>query len=222
MSHDVLFKTLLTEFFLDFIKLFCPEIAKLIEPGSVEFLDEETFFRLMRKGQRDVDLIAKVRIRGEAAFFIIHIEAQASSKKDFAQRMFFLFARLQEKFELPVYPIALFSFDEPLRPEPDLYRVEFPGLDVVRFRFRSIQLNRLDWRQYLRTPNPVASALMTKMRIAPQDRPRVKLECLRMLATLKLDPQRSTLIGTFMDSYLKLTAAEMIVYNRELKSLAPK
>src|SRR2546423_9581482 len=124
MSHDALFKTLLTEFFLDFIKLFCPEIAKLIEPGSIEFLDKETFFRLMRKGQRDVDLIAKVRIRGEAAFFIIHIEAQASQEQNFVQRPFFLFDRLQEKCVLLVYPIALFSFDEPRRPEPDLYRVE--------------------------------------------------------------------------------------------------
>ncbi len=62
---------------------------------------------------------------------------------------------------------------------------------------------------------------MAKMHIAPEDRPRVKLECLRMLATLKLDKARSALIGTFMDSYLKLTAAEMVVYNRELAATAP-
>ena len=36
----------------------------------------------------------------------------------------------------------------------------------------------------------------------------MKLECLRMLATLKLDKARSTLISAFMDSYLKLTSAE--------------
>jgi predicted transposase YdaD len=63
---------------------------------------------------------------------------------------------------------------------------------------------------------------MTKMRIAPEDRPRVKLECLRMLATLKLDKARSTLIGAFMANYLKLTARETAVYNRMLESVAPK
>jgi hypothetical protein len=54
--------------------------------------------------------------------------------------------------------------------------------------------NRLNWLDFVRKPNPVASALMTKMRIAPGDRPRVKLECLRMLATLKLDKARATLM----------------------------
>ena len=58
---------------------------------------------------------------------------------------------------------------------------------------------------------------MTKMSIAPEDRPRVKLECLRMVATLKLDPARSQLIGMFMNSYLKLTAAEAIVYNQDFR-----
>jgi hypothetical protein len=32
------------------------------------------------------------------------------------------------------------------------------------------------------------------MSIAPADRPRVMLECVRMIATLKLDPARQTLI----------------------------
>ena len=50
----------------------------------------------------------------------------------------------------------------------------------------------------------------------------MKLECLRMLATLRLDPARTELIGVFMNSYLKLTAAEVIVYNRELQAVEPE
>jgi hypothetical protein len=49
---------------------------------------------------------------------------------------------------------------------------------------------------------------MTKMRIARIDRPRVKLEILRMIATLKLDKARAALIGMFMESCLKLTKAD--------------
>ena len=63
---------------------------------------------------------------------------------------------------------------------------------------------------------------MAKMKMAPKDRPRVKLECLRLLATLKLDPARSKLIGGFIDSYLKLTAEEMVRYERQIKRLAPE
>lgn len=137
--------------------------------------------------------------------------------------MFRYFARLHEKFGLPIFPVAVFSFDKPLRPEPDRYRVDFPKFRVLDFVFRAIQLNRLNWRDFLRNPtNPVASALMTKMRIAPGDRPRVKLECLRMLATLKLDKARATLIGALMTSYLKLTSAETAVYNEMLKAVEPR
>lgn len=131
-------------------------------------------------------------------------------------------ARLFEKFRLPVYPVALLSFDRPVRPEPDRFEIAFPDMTVLDFRFRVIQLNRLNWRDFLRNPNPVASALMTRMHIEPEDRPRVKLECLRMLATLKLDKARSTLISAFMENYLKLTTAEMVVYNQELEAAGPQ
>ena len=36
--------------------------------------------------------------------------------------MFGYFARLHGKYDLPVYPIALFSYDAPQRPEPNRYR----------------------------------------------------------------------------------------------------
>jgi hypothetical protein len=212
MNHDQFFKALLTTFFIEFVWAFLPDVATYIDPRYIEFLDKEIFTDIASSERHEVDLIVKVRFRsGKRAFFLIHVENQGSSKEDFAQRMFRYFARLHEKFGLPVFPVAIFSFDRPLRPEPDRYQVDFPDFRVLDFAFRAIQLNRLDWRDFVRTPNPVASALMTKMRIAPEDRPRVKLECLRMLATLKLDKARSTLIGAFMTNYLNLTARETAV-----------
>ena len=141
---------------------------------------------------------------------------------DFPKRMFRYFARLSEKYDLPVYPVVIFSYDAPARPEPKQYWVTFPNKTVLRFDYEVIQLNRLPWRRFVRQANPVASALMAKMKMAPRDRPRVKLECLRLLATLKLDPARSKLIGGFIDSYLKLTAEEMVQYERQIKKLAPE
>ncbi len=223
MNHDQLFKALLTTFFAEFVQAFLPDAAKYIEPDSIEFLDKEIFTDIASSERHEVDLIVRVRFRGgKPAFFLIHVENQASPEKEFPRRMFRYFARLHEKYGLPVFPVAIFSFDRPLRPEPDRYRVAFPEFRVLDFVFRAIQLNQLDWRDFVRKPNPVASALMSKMRIAPGDRPRVKLECLRMLATLKLDIARSTLIGAFMANYLKLTSAETAVYNRMLQTVAPK
>ena len=136
-------------------------------------------------------------------------------------RMFTYFARLHEKYRLPVFPVVLFSYDAPKRPEPTRYQVAFPGRTVLQFEYVVIQLNRLSWRKYVMTPNPVASALMAKMRIAPGDRPKVRMECLRLLATLQLDPARSKLIGGFIETYLQLSADEMKQYEREFAKLSP-
>jgi hypothetical protein len=57
---------------------------------------------------------------------------------------------------------------------------------------------------------------MAKMAIAPADRPRVKLECLRLLATLRLDPARTRLISGFIDTYLQLNAQEAVQFQTAL------
>src|SRR5262249_35010655 len=79
----------------------------------------------------------------------------------------------------------------------------------------------LDWRDFVRRENPVASALMVRMRIAPEDRPRVKLECIRLLATLRLNPARTQLILGFVDTYLGLSEEEEMSYQSEVEQLAP-
>jgi predicted transposase YdaD len=223
MDHDQLFKLLLITFFKAFVQGFLPDLAPYLDLTSVEFLDKEIFTDLASSQRHVVDLIVKVRFRnGNRAFFLIHIENQAWPSKDFPRRMFRYFARLYEKHGLPVYPVAIFSYDRPLRAEPNFHRLDFPDLQVLDFRFRTIQLNRLNWRDFLRKPNPVAAALMTRMHIAEKDRPRVKFECMRMLAKLKLDPARSTLIGAFMTNYLTLTSRQTAVYNRMVETVAPE
>lgn len=90
--------------------------------------------------------------------------------------MFHYFARLHEKYALPVYPVVIFSYDYPLRPELSRYQLLFPDRQILDFSFVAIQLNRLNWREFLRHPNPVAVALMAKMKFKTSERPRVKLE----------------------------------------------
>ena len=87
---------------------------------------------------------------------------------------------------------------------------------VLQFHYTAVQLNRLPWRQFVTQPNPAATALMTKMLIAESDCPKVKAQCLRLLVTLKLTPGKAELIYVFIESYLKLTAAENHIYEQEL------
>ena len=207
-DHDRLFKELLSTFFVEFLELFLPQVARAIEPDSLGFLPQEYFADLTAGETKIIDLLAQVRLAGQEVGFLIHLEAQASSQSDFARRMFFYFARLHQKYLQRIYPIVLFSFDEPYREEPHRYSVEFEDLKVMEFNFFPIQLNRLNWRDFLNQRNPVAVALMAKMQIDSADRPRVKVECLRLLATLRLDPARSQLISGFVDTYLRMNIEE--------------
>ena len=137
--------------------------------------------------------------------------------------MFTYFARFHEKYDLPVYPIALFYFREPPEPEPSEYRVEFPDFKVLTFNYRVVQLNRLAWRDFLDRTNPVAAALMANMAMEAGARSRrVKLACLSMLARLQLDPARKQLISGFIDEYLRLTMEEKREFETGLQQLIPQ
>ena len=220
IDHDLLMKELLRTFFMQFLNLFLPGMAAYIEPDSIEFLDKE-LSSVARAARQIVDLLVKVRFKSQPACFLIHLEAQSSRDNDFLQRMFEYFADLFLRFRLRIYPIALLTYDQPKNAEPDTFKMSFPGLEVLRFRFKKIQLNQLNWRKFLRQSNPVACALMTRMKIAPAQRHQAKLECLRMLATLKLNPEQARLISVFVESYLKLNAEQEQKYQRVLQQMAP-
>jgi hypothetical protein len=222
MDHDRLFKELLSTFFLEFVELFLPQVSEYLDKGaSLVPVSNEVFTDITQGERHEVDLLMQVEFREQDAFFLIHVENQASAQSDFPKRMHRYFARLTEKYDLPVYPVVVFSYDLPKRPEPSVYRVEFPNKTVLRFNYDVIQLNRLPWRRFVRQENPVASALMAKMKMSVTDRPKVKSECMRLLSSLKLDPARSKLIAVFVETYLNLNAAELKQYEREIEKFAP-
>jgi hypothetical protein len=62
---------------------------------------------------------------------------------------------------------------------------------------------------------------MAKMKIAEKDRPNVKVECLRLLVNLQLDPARNFLISGFVDTYLRLNPAAEQVFQTEIARIEP-
>jgi predicted transposase/invertase (TIGR01784 family) len=219
IDHDQLFKELLSTFFIEFLELFFPQVATAIDPDSVSFLPQEYFADLTVGETKIIDLLAQVKLAGQDVGFLIYLEAQATSRTEFSRRMFFYFSRLHQKYLQAIYPIVIFSFDEPYREEPQQYCVKFDDFKVMEFNFQAVQLNRLNWRDFLNHQNPVAAALMAKMRIDEADRPQFKVECLRLLATLRLDPARTKLISGFVDTYLRLNVREEKVFQEAVGTL---
>ncbi|AHJ27438.1 DUF4351 domain-containing protein [Nodularia spumigena CS-584] len=222
IDHDRLFKELLTTFFVEFLELFLPEVLTYLEQDSIEFLDKEVFTDVTAGERYEADLIVKAKFLGQDSCFLIHVENQSSKQASFDKRMFRYFSRLYEKFDIPVYPIVLLSYDSPKTPETNIHQVAFPHKVILQFNYDVIQLNQLNWRDFLRQQNPVATALMAKMNIAPAERRQVKFECLRLLATLKLDPARMRLISGFIDTYLRLSPQEQELLQADIATIEPR
>jgi predicted transposase/invertase (TIGR01784 family) len=219
INHDQNFKELISTFFMEFLELFLPELAKDIDPDSIRFLPQEYFADLVEGDEKIIDLLVEVRLAGQDKTFLFHLEAQSYSESQIGRRMFYYLARLHQNYVKDIYPIVIFSFDQPYRAENDTFKIEFQNRKVLEFRFHAIQLNRLNWRDYINHANPVAAALMSKMKIAKRDRPKVKAECLRLLVTLKLDLAKTRLISKFVDTYLRLNAKEEKTFQAELDKI---
>ena len=159
IDHDRLFKELLSTFFTEFIELFFPEVLNYLEPDSITFIDKEIFTDVTAGERYEADLLVQAQFQNRSSYFLIHVENQSYNQANFNKRMFRYFSRLHEKYDLPIYPVVVFSYEKPLKAAESSYQLEFPDFKVLVFNYRVLQLNRLNWRDFLNQRNPIASAL---------------------------------------------------------------
>ncbi|OAT79298.1 Rpn family recombination-promoting nuclease/putative transposase [Desulfotomaculum copahuensis] len=221
IDHDRLFKELLETFFTEFMVLFFPEAARAIDLTHLKFLQQEIFTDVTAGEKHKVDILVETRLKGEPGLILLHVEPQSYVQTDFSARMFVYFSRLYEKYRRRILPVAVFAYDQ-VRDEPDSFEMGFTFLDVLKFRFYKLELKKLNWREYIQSDNPVAAALLSKMGFKPEEKVKVKLEFMRMLARMTLDPARMELLAGFFETYLKLNRSEEVQYNRELGKLDRK
>jgi hypothetical protein len=210
-TDDRLLNRLLTSFFTEFIELFLPDLAEHLDREDIILFSQRAFDSTEMAERCQNDVLAQVALQGQYACILIHITSQPEHQEDFERWMFGYFLKLYCESLIPVYPIALFSFDEPLRSQSQRHEVSFSDFKVVEFNFTSIQLNSLNWRDYLHHRNPIAIALMSRMQVAPEDRTTVKAECLRLLETLQLAPTEKNLIVKFVSKSLNLSAEKNVL-----------
>jgi len=220
-DHDRLFKELLQTFFVEFMQLFFPAACQFIDFKHLKFLQQEIYTDIVAGEKHVVDILVETRLKEEPGLILVHVEPQAYVQKDFNARMFIYFSRLYEKYRRRILPVAVFSYDQ-VRNEPDRFALELPFLNVLQFRYCKLELKKLNWRDYITGTNPVAAALLSKMGFGPAERVKVKLEFMRMLARLKLDPARTELLGGFFENYLKLSREEEAEFQLEIAKMERK
>lgn len=218
IDHDGLYKELLRTFFREFIELFFPEVAEQIDFSHVEFLSEEVVVDIVGGTKKRLDILVKTRLKGEELFILVHTEPQAYYERAFPERMFIYAARLYEKYRLGILPIALLSHDREVE-EPESFGWSLPFLDVLQFRYYRVQLKAYNWREFIQSDNPVAAALLSSMGYNEGEKIQLKLEFVRMMTRMQLNPAKTALLTAFFDTYLPLKKEEKKQVQQEIRRI---
>lgn len=215
-KNDELFKVLLETFFYEFVDLFFPEISKLMDKNHLKFMKQEIITDVLDLEKHYVDILVETKLKGENGIVLIHVENQAQRDPEYNRKMFKYFSRLHEKYQKKILPIVIYSH-EVQKEEPNSYKIEFSFFKVLEFNFYRMQLNREPWRKYIRSNNPVAAALISKMNYREEEKISMKIEFARMLANMQLDIARNTILTAFFENYVRLNTREEMEYEERIK-----
>jgi hypothetical protein len=117
-DHDQRLKMRLKEFFHQFFLCFFPNWAERFDFTEVGWLDKEVFLAPPLGEKRQLDLVARLRIRSGAPLpqpgltelvSLVHIEVESrESVKQLRPRMLEYYTQLRRESGLPVLPIGLY------------------------------------------------------------------------------------------------------------------
>src|SRR5438270_901520 len=224
-DHDQRFKTLLKEFFADFLRLFFAPWAERLDCRQVEWLDKEVFPDPPEGARHILDLVAKVPTRQavpeqgsgepERWLALIHVEIESPDKvAPLRPRMFRSYVHLRAGHGLPVLPIGLYLRVGLQGIGVDVYEERFWELRPVRFEYLYVGLPALDAVEYVQGDNWLGVALAALMRI-PHDRVAwLGAEALRRIHAAPLTDQQRFLLGECVHAYLPLDPAQEREFER--------
>jgi hypothetical protein len=178
-EHDQRFKTLLREFFPEFLQLFFPDLAARLDLSRPEWLDKELFPDPPHGEALVLDLVARVRRlpppdasdqpAGDAVA-LVHVEVESrEAVATFRRRMFQYYEILRRQNDVPVLPVAVYLRVGLNGIGIDVYTEEYEGLEILRFQYLYVGLPALDAERYVLGDNLLGVALSSLMR-APEAR----------------------------------------------------
>jgi hypothetical protein len=224
-NHDQRFKTLIQEFFGDFLDLFFHAWAERLDCGAVEWLNQEVFPDPPEGARRALDLVGKLPTRqavpgqrpGEPDHWLalVHIEIESpDTVAPLRPRMFHSYVNLRDKYGLPVLPIGLYLRVGLGGVGVDVYEEHFWEFRPVRFEYLYVGLPALDGVQYVQGDNWLGVALAALMRIPRERMAWLGAEALRRIQTMPLTDQQRFLLGECVQAYLPLDEEQKREFER--------
>lgn len=211
IDHDQIFKQLCESFFKEFLQLFCREEAELMDFSTVEFLRDEHFTDVPRGRKKQMDLVARVRLKdGGFRCVLVHFEFESRRLTvDFGDRFFQYFCQLYLRHRVPVVAVAVFTGKGTAKTTiPESFELRLTERCGVKYDFHVVNLSQLDYRSFLESNNPLAYALMAKMNWSRTQIVRLKADFLRLMLGAEINPARRSLLLDFIETYMPLVEAE--------------
>jgi hypothetical protein len=218
-DHDQRFKTLIKEFFAEFLLLFFSVWAERLDCAKVEWIDKEVFPDPPEGSRNVLDLVGKLpslrEIPGQhpgekpSWLALMHIEIESPDKATPTRwRMHTRYTFLRETYGLPVLPIVLFLQVGLEGIGIDVYTESFWELDTLKFKFLYVGLPALDAVEYLEKDNWLGWALASLMKIPKEKVAWLGAEALRKIKEAPLSEQKKFLLAECVDAYLPLDEAQ--------------
>ena len=213
-NHDQRFKTLIQEFFDDFMRLFFARWAERLDCSSPEWLTQEAFPDPPEGPRRVMDLVARLPARepipgarptDDAWLALVHNEIESPDKAaPLRSRMHRYHSALRDRYGLPVLPIGVFLRVGLDGIGIDTHVESFWELEVVRFQYLYVGLPGLDGVQYVQGDNWLGVALAALMRIPREQVVWLGAEALRRLTEAPLSERKRDLLGECVQAYLPM------------------
>jgi Domain of unknown function (DUF4351) len=213
-DHDQRLKVLLKEFFEGFFLCFCPDWAPRFEFTDIDWLDKELFLAPPQGEKRQLDLVARLRLRPGAPpprpgisdlVALVHVELESrASTPAFRPRMFDYYIQLRRDTGLPVLPIALFlrvGFDGI---GWDAYEEHFWERRIIRFEYAYVGLPALDGEPYATGENLLGVALSVLMQLPSDQRAELYADGLKRIAVSGENDFRRFLLVECLEAYAEL------------------
>lgn len=231
MDHDQQFKALIQAFLPEFMALAVPAWADRFDYRHAVWLDKEEFPDAVGGRRREVDLLARLKVRaplrgsggskaarGDRYLVLVHVEVDARrSRPDLRARMHAYGAFLQAKFDTPVLPIALMLHVGGDGIGWDEHRVEIWDEVTQIYRFRCVGLPALDGLSALESANLLEVSLATLMKVPKPRRAYVAAEALQRIAVARQNEMRTHLLASTVDAYMNLDAKQQEAFDRLLR-----
>ncbi len=219
ITQDILWKSIIEDFFPDFLYYFFPKSANTVDlKKGYEFLDKD-LEKLMPEGQdknRRVDKLVKVNLKtGDIQYLLIHIEVQGYEDERFAERMYIYQYRGFDRFRLPIVALAILTDDSP-NYHPKGFKFEYNSWGTrLSYEFRTYKLYNQKIKDLEKSRNPFAIIMQTAWYGIRKNKPktddallRLKIDLLKRLLKNGYKKEQIGRLISFIKHYVSFSEKE--------------